>query len=261
MKTFVVLQSRHQPEHCEVVGKVTIRDYTLKPNLMDMTILRTIKHFLRGDPDLKPRLCYGQDGEDLILDRLFEGQHKGFYVDVGAHHPLRFSNTHLFYLRGWRGINIDAMPGSMKNFDKLRSRDINIECGVAQSAGKLLYHCFNEPALNTFDVAEASRKNEHPYKLIDTVEVNVERLDTLLTRYLPSRQQIDFLSVDVEGKDEEVLRSNDWDRYRPRFVLAETLRIDMLNLSDCPMVQFLRTVGYKPVAKAYNTSFFEREAS
>lgn len=209
---------------------------------------------------MQPNLCYGQDGEDLILNRLLEGQSLGFYVDVGAHHPVRFSNTYLFYQRGWRGINIDAMPGSMKKFNKVRPRDINIECGVAGTSGKLMFHRFNEPALNTFDADEAQHKNKPPYQMVDVVEVVVERLDVLLARHLPVEQQIDFLSVDVEGRDEEVLRSNDWNRYRPRYILAETLRTDMLNLTSCPVVQFLKSVGYIPVAKAYNTSFFARKA-
>jgi FkbM family methyltransferase len=223
-----------------------------------MTLQSLISRLLMRDPDMQPNLCYGQDGEDLILNRLLSGQAQGFYVDVGAHHPVRFSNTYLFYRRGWRGINIDAMPGSMKKFDKVRPRDINIECGVAGSAGKLMYHRFNEQALNTFD--EAAHKNQQPYQLIDSVEVGVERLDTLLAKHLSAGQVIDFLSVDVEGKDEEVLRSNDWNRYRPRFILAETLRTNMLGLGECPVVQFLRDVGYTPVGKAYNTSFFAREA-
>lgn len=225
-----------------------------------MTLQSLINRLLMRDPDMQPNCSYGQDGEDLILNRLLDGQALGFYVDVGAHHPVRFSNTYLFYQRGWRGINIDAMPGSMKKFNKVRPRDINIECGVAGSAGKLMYHRFNEPALNTFDASEAERKNKPPYQMIEAVEVAVERLDALLERYLPTGQQIDFLSVDVEGKDEEVLRSNDWSRYRPRFILAETLRTDMLSLGECPVVQFLRTVSYRPVGKAYNTSFFVREA-
>jgi FkbM family methyltransferase len=223
-------------------------------------MLGKLRRLLLGDPNLKPQVCYAQDGEDLILNRMLDGQTHGFYVDVGAHHPVRFSNTYLFYKRGWRGINIDAMPDSMKKFDKLRPRDINIECGVAGIAGKLTYRRFNEPALNTFDAAEAELKNKPPYRLIDTVEVSVERLDALLARHLPEGQLIDFLSVDVEGKDEEVLRSNDWSRYRPRFILAETLRTDILHLSDCPVVQFLRSVGYTPVCKAYNTSFFAQGA-
>jgi len=226
-----------------------------------MTLQSLLNRLLMRDPYMQPQQCYGQDGEDLILNRLLDGQAEGFYVDVGAHHPVRFSNTYLFYKRGWHGINIDAMPGSMTKFARIRPRDINIECGVAGSAGRLRYHRFNEPALNTFDAAEAQLKNKSPYQLIDTVEVEVQRLDALLARYLPAGQQIDFLSVDVEGKDEEVLRSNDWGHYRPRFILAETLRTDMRGLTTCPVVRFLQSVGYRPVAKAYNTSFFEREES
>jgi len=213
----------------------------------------------RVDPLMQPNLCYGQDGEDLILNRLLEGKRTGFYVDVGAHHPMRFSNTYLFYKRGWNGINIDAMPGSMVSFYRIRPRDINIECGVASQRGILTYYCFDEPALNTFDRAEAELKNSPPYRILKTVEVAVDRLEAIIDKYLPPGQQIDFLNVDVEGKDEEVLRSNDWKRYRPRFILAETLRGDILNMAKCPIVQFLQTVGYRPVSKAYNTSFFARE--
>lgn len=98
-----------------------------------------------------------------------------------------------------------------------------------------MYFRFNEPALNTFDVDEAEYKNKAQYRLIDAVEVKVERLDELLARFLPPGQQIDFLSVDVEGLDEEVLRSNDWNRYRPRLILAETLRTSILNIANCPL--------------------------
>lgn len=229
----------------------------VEPKGSVMKFLRSVKRFLLGDPNLKPRLCYAQDGEDLILDRLLNGQKDGFYVDVGAHHPMRFSNTYLFYLRGWKGINVDAEPGSMKAFRKYRPRDVNLECGVADCAGTLPYYRFNEPALNTFDLTEARLKDRPPYRLIEQVDVKVRRLDDLLTEYLPRGQSIDVLSIDVEGKDEEVLRSNDWSKFRPRFILAETLRTDMRNVGECPVVRFLSSVGYAPVGKAYNTIFFE----
>ncbi len=82
---------------------------------------------------------YSQEGEDMVLRRLFEQKTVGYYVDVGAHHPKRFSNTYYFYKRGWRGINIDAMPGSMKLFNKMRPRDINVEIPVSSGEGEILY--------------------------------------------------------------------------------------------------------------------------
>src|SRR5690554_6253894 len=79
------------------------------------------------------RKSYSQEGEDILLEKLFEGKNDGFYVDVGAHHPRRFSNTYLLYRRGWRGINIDAMPGSMAEFRRLRGRDINLEIPISSA--------------------------------------------------------------------------------------------------------------------------------
>ena len=220
-------------------------------------MLGAIKRVFR-EPGFQPLRSFAQNGEDLLLDRMLAKEGTGFYVDVGAHHPARFSNTYLFYRRGWRGINIDAQPGSMGLFRKHRPRDINIECGVAAKAGRLHYYRFNEAALNTFDKNEAKLKDAEPYRIIDRVEVDVRPLDEILAEFLPSGQAIDFMSVDVEGLDAEVLASNDWNRFRPRIVLAETLRTDILALASCPTVRLLGEVGYKPVAKAYNTTFFER---
>lgn len=221
-------------------------------------ILRRVAGIFRPDPNNNPRLCYSQDGEDLILDRLLDGQARGFFVDVGAHHPIRFSNTYLFYLRGWRGINIDAQPRSMQPFKRLRPHDINVEVGVGSQPGHARYFRFNEPALNTFEPEEAKRKAGGPYRIEEEVDVNVRRLDDILAEELPADTAIDFISVDVEGRDLDVLRSNDWQKYRPRFVLAETLRTPLLELGQCPVSAFMVLQGYAPVCKAYNTTFFER---
>lgn len=220
-----------------------------------------LRSLIGRDPNMAPRICYSQDGEDLFLDRLINGAPSGFYVDVGAHHPVRFSNTYMFYLRGWRGINVDAQPGSMAPFRKLRPRDTNLECGVGAITGALPYYQFNEPALNTFERAEAELKDKPPYRITGRVDVAVQRLDVLLDEYLPAGQTIDFLTVDVEGKDLEVLESNNWERYRPRLILAETLRTELLSLSACPSVRFLADKGYRPIGKTYNTTFFERIGS
>jgi FkbM family methyltransferase len=229
--------------------------------MLSAPLKASIRRILGLDPDFRPNQCYGQDGEDLILDRMLDRQASGFFVDVGAHHPVRFSNTYLFYQRGWRGINVDAQPGSMTAFRKYRERDINLEFGIDLTEGSLPYYQFNEPALNTFDEAEARLKDIAPYRIVGQVVVPVRRLANVLDQYLPSGMAIDFISVDVEGKDLSVLQSNDWSRYRPRFVLAETLRTELLKMSVCPVVAFMQSVGYVPVAKAYNTTFFERSGA
>lgn len=202
---------------------------------------------------------WSQEGEDLILCRIFERQPTGFYVDVGAHHPKRFSNTFLFYTRGWRGINIDAMPGSMKLFNKDRPRDVNLEIGIGAEDKQLNYYVFNEPALNSFSKELSHKRSdaESNYQIQDVVEVNVLPLCSILDRYLPKGQEIDFMSVDVEGLDFYVLESNDWSEYRPKFVLVEILGSSLYEIEQGRIGQFMSNVGYVLYAKCMNTVFFK----
>jgi FkbM family methyltransferase len=204
-----------------------------------------------------PVLSYSQNGEDLVLDRLLASTEHGFYVDIGAHHPTRFSNTYLFYRRGWRGINIDSMPGYSRSFHRMRPRDLTIECGVGYRNDSMKYFLFNEPALNTFNKGEALQKISSAYHIINTCELPVKPLADILSAYLDLGQRIDFLSVDVEGMDFEVLSSNDWQTFRPRYVLVEILRTGLPELSESETTRFLCAQHYRPICKVYDTVFFK----
>ena len=136
----------------------------------------------------------------MILNRIFEGKTQGFFVDVGAHHPRRFSNTHFFYKLGWSGINVEPNPDLIRVFNIERKRDVNLQCGVSEREGSLKYYLFDDPALNTFDDSLVKWRLENTrYKIVDQTDISVVRLDNLLTQNLPTGTQIDFLSVDVEG--------------------------------------------------------------
>ena len=167
-------------------------------------------------------LSYAQEGEDLILHRFFERQKKGFYVDVGAHHPTRFSNTFIFYLRGWRGINIEPTPGSKEIFDTVRPEDINLECAIGKSE-RLVFHVFNEKALNTFDAAHVINvcETNTQYFVEKKLEITKEPLADILDKHMPHGVTIDFLNIDAENSDLEAAQSNHWEKYRPHLVLIE----------------------------------------
>jgi FkbM family methyltransferase len=204
---------------------------------------------------------FSQEGEDAILLRLLEERPSGFYVDVGAHHPKRFSNTFLFYQMGWRGINIEPSPGLGECFNRIRPRDINLEIGVGETPGVLTYFMFNDPALNTFDeLLMREREALTEYSVVATRDVAVERLETIFEERLPENQTIDFMSIDVEGFDLQVLRSNDWNRFRPEFILVEALEFRVETANEHPIHVFMRSVGYELVAKTMNTLFY-REAA
>lgn len=203
---------------------------------------------------------YSQEGEDMILRRIFEEKKTvGFYVDVGAHHPKRFSNTYFLYKKGWVGINIDAMPGSMALFKKMRPRDINLEIAISDKKQVLTYYVFNEPALNGFSqTLSAERDRKGIYRIIDEIKLETSTLAEVLDTHLPIDIGIDFLSVDVEGLDLQVLKSNNWNKYKPKVILVESLslRSSLSKLCDCEVCEFLINNDYYLFAKTVNTLFF-----
>lgn len=200
---------------------------------------------------------YSQEGEDMILARLFENQQSGFYVDVGAHHPHRFSNTYYFYKKGWRGINIDAMPGSMELFNKIRGRDINIEKPVSDKKEILTFYTFNEAALNGFSKEMSEKRNDGVnYFIKFTKEIETTTLEEILDKNLLKDQTIDFLSIDVEGFDLKVLKSNNFNKFKPKVVLIEMLVKSVKDIEDDEIARYLKGEKYLLLAKTIRTNIF-----
>ena len=200
---------------------------------------------------------YSQEGEDIIIARIFGDKQAGFYVDIGAHHPYRFSNTYFFYKRGWRGINIDAVPKGMKIFNKYRPKDKNIEVAISDKKEKIKYFMFNEPAINTFSEELAKNVNKSKHRIIGTIKLQTRTLEEILDKNLQIGQEIDFMDIDVEGLDFNVVKSNNWQKYRPKVILVEILNINnIFDLKNNEIVKYLEKVGYQFFAKTYNTIFF-----
>lgn len=205
-------------------------------------------------------LVYAQEGEDMVLKRIFNNQLEGFYVDVGAHHPMRFSNTYNFYKTGWTGINIEPNPESFNLFEKYRQKDINVNCGVAKKSGTLKYHMFNESALNTFnDDILKSRLQTANCKHTNTVDIKVSPFAEILGKFMPPNKKIDFLTIDVEGLDLEVLQSNDWIKFRPKWVLVEQLNLADIENLDFEVHCYMKSINYVLFAKTFNTLFYKNK--
>lgn len=228
----------------------------LTPNLLKI-ILKNFRFKFINDQYVN--ISWSQEGEDLILKRIFENKQSGFYIDIGAHHPKRFSNTFLFYNLGWQGINIDAMPGSMNIFNKIRKRDINLEIGVSEQKEKSKYYIFNDLAINSFskDLSDLRDKSPADYNIKEIKMINTMPLYEILDKYLPAGQSIDFMSVDAEGYDFQVLKSNNWMKYRPKYVLVEILEFDFNKFSKNEVNCFMSDNGYVFYAKSLNTVFFK----
>lgn len=201
--------------------------------------------------------AYSSEGEDLILKRIFDNKQNGTYVDVGAHHPFRVSNTYIFYKKRWKGINIDPNPGSKAMFDRYRPQDTNLEMGVSLTRQHLTYHIFNDPALNTFSPDKVKEYTQDPkYKVIGEKQIETWPLGDILDKYLPAGTPIDFLTIDAEGLDMDVLRSNNWQKYRPAYILVESNPFLLGDMYNTELGKFMQAAGYDIFAKTYYTYIF-----
>jgi|SRR3989344_3755022 len=201
-------------------------------------------------------VSYSQFGEDMVLRDLFNSQKNGFYVDVGAHHPERFSNTYWFYRRGWSGINIDATPGSMREFDRKRPRDTNIETAVSEKQGELTFFTFEKGSFNTLSKEVSVKQVKANQKIKKEVKVKSNRLENILRQYMPPNQEINFMSIDAEGMDLEVLKSNDWQKYKPKVIAIEESGFDLENPGRSQIFSYLKERGYKLIRSTGKTIFF-----
>jgi hypothetical protein len=187
---------------------------------------------------------YSQHGEDVWLWKYFGKRTSGFYVDVGASSPIRLSNTYLFYRAGWRGITVDPIQSLCDSHRRLRPRDINRNSGVGLAKQTATFYELIPSVLSTFDKAWADKKFADGALLRAKYDIPIVPLSSILNDCLatPPNHAIDFLSVDVEGLDDVVLRSNDWDRFRPHVVMYECN-----DPAQDHAASFLATVGYSPL--------------
>lgn len=203
---------------------------------------------------------YSLEGEDILLNRYFKEKVSGMYVDVGAHHPYRFNNTYFFYKKGWKGINIDADKNAIDLFNVSRKNDINILSAVSNDVSKKIYYQFNEPALNTFSKSLCKKYIKLGYKLISENKLSFRKLSDILKENMYNKQHVDFMSIDVEGDELKVLKSNDWNTVRPEIILIEVLDLpDIESASSHGITKYLKSKDYKLVAKTLTNLLYKND--
>jgi FkbM family methyltransferase len=184
----------------------------------------------------------------------------GFYVDVGAHHPSYLSNTKLLNLRGWCGVNIDGNPNSVAQFQAARPGDRNVHAVVSDEPVDVTFTIFRDGAISTADPTLRDQTlNSGRDKVAQSITLRARSLADILAECVPDGQRIDLMSVDVEGFDLKVLRSNDWNRFTPFFLLVEDHNMSLLNGPNTEIFHFLRPLGYRMASQAFITSIYVRD--
>ncbi|MFL9831962.1 FkbM family methyltransferase [Flavobacterium sp. ST-87] len=189
-------------------------------------------------------------GDDIQLNKLLKVNTPGVYLDIGCWHPVKASNTYFFYLRGWKGICIDPNPDLKDTYNFFRPKDKFINCAIGAHESIMSYYKLNDnfSAMNTLNydfIEKHNLKNE----IKSVIDVPVYNLKNILDKNIIEGDRLDFFDIDVEGFDIEVLKSNDWVKYRPKIILVES-NLSFQNDINSEIVNYLEAVDYRLVAKS-----------
>lgn len=222
-----------------------------------------IKRAIRKLVFNNPTLSYSQAGEDVVVMHLLNdiGIKQIKYLDIGANKPTFGSNTYLFYSRGNTGVLVEADPSLIPRLKIYRKRDEILNIGVAVSEEKELeFYIFNEPGANTFNKEEALKRDQQGlHKIVETIKVPLISINELIKNNFKTYP--DFMSIDIEGLDLEVLKSLDIVKYPIPIICVETCQYSTNHIrpKDLSIGEFMKSIGYFAYGDTYINTIFVNE--
>jgi FkbM family methyltransferase len=210
---------------------------------------------------MSPLISYAQRFEDLYLMRCFGERSEGFYIDIGSGHPVYDNMSFAFYLKGWSGITVEPNPWLAQLTRAVRPRDHHVEALVGAAAGEATFYLVNDFHGFSTMIADHARAAQTQFgKTSEALAVPVTTLKDLCEQHAP--RAFDFLKVDVEGAEQDVLLNGDWQRHRPKVVVVEALAPYTLAPAWEAWEPFLATHGYRYVwFDSLNRYYLAEEAS
>ena len=203
------------------------------------------KYFLK-------RKSYAMDGEDIAVDLFNKKKNKGFYVDIGAHHPIQRNNTHLLFKKGWQGINIDVNQFSIDLFNFLRPNDLNLQVAVSDKEGEISF--FYQKKFSQLNTTDKKIAEENFHGKFQERKVKCQTIKNILDNSKYKNKKIDFLNIDVEGAEMKVLETLNFKIYDPSLICIEILGYRDLSLEkreieikNNRIFKFLVDRGYKKI--------------
>jgi FkbM family methyltransferase len=195
-------------------------------------------------------VSFSKSGDDIQLYKLINSNSSGVYVDIGCWQPIKASNTYFFYLRGWKGLCIDPNPELKTLYEKFRPTDDFINCAVGEDLKNFKYYMLEEhySSMNTLDF-EFIKKHNLEGEIKNIIDIPTFSLKTILDAKIKKEDRLDFFDIDVEGFDVEVLKSNDWEKYRPKIVVVETDLMIQEDLNS-QIVKYLEFQNYRLIGKS-----------
>ena len=221
-------------------------------NFLYRLYLLYIKH-----KTLFPKKTYSEWGEDLFILKYFKNLDKGFYVDIGAYHPFFFNNTQLLFKKNWEGINIDINPVSIEMFNDARPNDCNISTAVSNKNKKYINY-YTKNMINILSTTIiGSAKTSFLNNSFNIHQTKCRKLNDIISKTKFKNKKIDFLNIDTEKSEVDVLKSLNFNKYKPKLICVEIHLKDKnhltLPLKSHPTYLYLKRKKYKIIwNKGYN---------
>lgn len=166
-------------------------------------------------------ISFAQNREDVLIDRVFR-KATGAFIDVGAAHPINCSTTKYFSLLGWRGINIEPVPQFFAEIARDRLNEVNLPCVVGRQRGTVTLHLLRDLGMSTISPTQLALVDPAERIGEQRVEVEMRSLADICAEFVTG--EIDFLKIDAEGAEGDVIAGADWQRFRPRLLVIEATK-------------------------------------
>lgn len=218
----------------------------MKEKLLKISFFYYFYKLLKIFRNKKPSTHFGEFGEDIFIERILRNFGEGFYVDVGCYHPFKGSLTNKLYKKNWSGLNIDLSKTSIDLFNIVRTRDINLNLAITNYDGETFYYQ-NSPINQQNSLIKT---NEHQKK----TKIKCFSLNTILQENKIDNFQ--FLNIDVEGSELNVIKGVDLTKYRPILISIENNELLPSDYFESEIYKILIENNYVFINKIGVTNFF-----
>ncbi|MDC3165782.1 FkbM family methyltransferase [Candidatus Pelagibacter sp.] len=218
----------------------------MKEKLLKISLFYYLYKLLKIFRNKKPSTHFGEFGEDIFIERILRNFGRGFYVDVGCYHPFKGSLTYKLYNKNWSGLNIDLSKTSIDLFNIARSRDINLNLAITNYDGETFYYQ-NSPINQQNSLIKT---NEYQKK----TKIKCFSLNTILKENKIDKFQ--FLNIDVEGSELNVIKGVDLTKYRPILISIENNDLLPKDYFESEIYKILIENNYVFINKIGVTNFF-----
>ena len=218
----------------------------MKKRLLKNKLFYYFYKLLKIHRNKKPSLHFGEFGEDVLINRIFKNKKNGKYIDVGCYHPYKGSLTAKLYNKNWNGINIDLSKTSVDLFNIVRKRDINLNVAISNFDGETSYY-ENSPINQQNSLTKINNEQTK-------IKIKSYTLNSILKNN--SIETFDYLNIDVEGSELEVIEGIDLIKYHPSLITIENNNLLLEDYLKDNVYNILTSNDYVFVNKIGVTNFF-----